>query len=103
MTLERRTHMAGELRTEHIGQRVVLKGWVDGHRDLGSLIFFEVRDRSGKVQCVLPEIANDAKDSSNNKGSLYETARSIRNEFVVFVAGVVRERSNKNPKIPTGD
>ena len=81
---------------EHVGKHVVLKGWVDGHRDLGSLIFFEVRDRSGKVQCVLPEQQPSIE-------ALYEKARGLRNEFVVFVAGVVRERSNKNPKIPTGD
>jgi len=95
--------MAGELRTEHIGQRVVLKGWVDGHRDLGSLIFFEVRDRSGKIQCVLPELKNDEKDAIDSKRQSYEVARKLRNEFVVCVLGVVCERSNKNPKIPTGD
>jgi aspartyl-tRNA synthetase len=95
--------MAGELRPEHIGQHVVLKGWVDGHRDLGSLIFFEVRDRSGKVQCVLPELKNDEKDAIDAKGQSYEIARKLRNEFVVSLIGVLRERSNKNPKIPTGD
>ncbi len=96
MGFHQRTNMAGELRSEHMGQRVVLKGWVDGHRDMGSLIFFEVRDRSGKVQCVLPF-------PSTSTGDLYLTASGLRSEFVVSVIGVVRERSNKNPKIPTGD
>jgi aspartyl-tRNA synthetase len=96
MSYRRRTIMAGELRSEHIGQQVVLKGWVDGHRDLGSLIFFEVRDRSGKVQCVSPFASTSTID-------LLLIASGLRNEYVVCVAGVVRERSNKNPKIPTGD
>ena len=53
MSFHQRTIMAGELRIEHIGQRIVLKGWVDGHRDFGGMLFIDIRDRSGKAQCVV--------------------------------------------------
>jgi aspartyl-tRNA synthetase len=94
MSFQQRTIMAGELRSEHIGQRVVLKGWVDGHRDFGGMLFIDVRDRSGKSQCVV---------SKETQESVYGTLSSIRSEDVVCIAGSVRERSNKNPKNPTGD
>ncbi len=99
MSFERRTHMAGDIRSAHIGQRVVLKGWVDGVRDMGGVMFLDVRDRSGKAQCIVRPQGN-ATDPSDRT---YELARKLRNEFVISVAGVVRERSNKNPKLPTGD
>lgn len=101
--------MAGELRSEHIGLRVVLNGWVDGVRDMGGLIFFEVRDRSGKVQCVVPtqhqfRDANDASDSTNeSRRQMHEISRRLRNEYVLSVTGVVSARSNINPKIVTGE
>ncbi len=111
MAFERRTHMAGELRREHIGTRVILKGWVDGVRDMGGVLFFDVRDRAGKAQCVVPAFEALETVGSDGKGKkddgdaarIQDVSRKLRNEFVVAVAGVVRERSNKNPKLPTGD
>ena len=100
MSFQRRTIMAGELRAEHIGQRVVLNGWVDGVRDMGGVLFFDVRDRSGKAQCVIRPVQSTASTESR---TLYETARKLRSEFVVAVAGIARRRENSNPKIPTGE
>ncbi len=97
--------MAGELRPEHIGQRVVLKGWVDARRDFGNLIFIDVRDRSGKAQCVI-DLGNPDSGGDGKKPEFmifYDDLKSVRSEFVVAVAGVVLERSNKNPNVPTGD
>jgi aspartyl-tRNA synthetase len=103
MSFERRTHMAGELRKDHIGQRVVLKGWVDGVRDFGGTIFFDVRDRSGKTQCLIGKAFWEGEKDESRHVANVAIASTLRSEFVVSVAGVVRERSNKNPKIPTGD
>jgi aspartyl-tRNA synthetase len=97
MQFKRRTVMAGELRAANIGERVVLNGWVDGHRDLGGMIFFDVRDRTGKIQCVVPA------PEPASQSEVYDSARKLRNEFVVVAEGMVRERSNKNAKIPTGE
>ncbi len=97
--------MAGELRKEHIGERVVLNGWVDARRDFGSLIFIDVRDRSGKAQCVI-DLGNPQPGGIGLKPEFmifYDDLKSLRTEFVLSVAGLVRERSNKNPNIPTGD
>ncbi len=87
--------MAGELSSQHIGERVVLSGWVDSNRDLGGLLFFDLRDRTGKSQCVV--------QPTDETALLYEIARKLRSEFVVNVEGVVRKRENPNPKIPTGE
>ncbi|HEY3874469.1 MAG TPA: aspartate--tRNA ligase, partial [Candidatus Kapabacteria bacterium] len=103
MTYERRTQMAGELRMEHIGQRVVLKGWVDSVRDFGGTFFIDIRDRSGKAQCVIGKAFWEGEVDEQKHISNIAISANLRSEFVVFVAGVVRERSNKNPKIPTGD
>jgi aspartyl-tRNA synthetase len=99
MAFERRTMMAGELRKEHIGQRVVLNGWVDGVRDMGGVLFFDIRDRSGKSQCVIKPLLSASTEST----TLYETARKLRSEFVVAVGGSVQLRENPNPKLPTGE
>ncbi|MDP4199160.1 MAG: aspartate--tRNA ligase [Bacteroidota bacterium] len=87
--------MAGELRQSNIGEQVVLNGWIASARDLGGVLFFDVRDRSGKCQCV---IQPDAETSS-----LYEEGRVLRSEFVIAVQGTVRQRENPNPKLPTGE
>ncbi len=90
-----RTHTCGELDSDHIGQEVVLKGWVDTRRDLGGVIFIDLRDRYGLTQVVFsPQDNRDA----------YEVASGLRNEYVVSVHGTVTSRSEEtiNPKLPTG-
>ena len=91
-----RTHGNGELRAEHAGEEVVLTGWVDRRRDLGGLIFLQLRDRSGIVQVVCdPARAEQAAAA----------AKQLRHEFVIGVKGKVELRSeeNRNPEMPTGD
>ncbi|WP_297281132.1 aspartate--tRNA ligase [uncultured Anaerococcus sp.] len=89
----KRSHMCGELRSENIGQSVVLMGWVAKKRNLGSLVFFDIRDKSGITQVVVRE------DDETN----HELASHLGSEYVVEVKGDVRERESKNPDIPTGD
>ncbi len=91
---ERRTHTCGQLRKEHAGQTVCVMGWVKKKRDLGNLIFMDLRDRTGFVQLAF--------DDSTDK-ALFEKAASCRNEFVLSVCGTVRVRSAVNPEIPTGE
>ncbi len=88
--------MCGELRAAHAGQRVVLLGWVNRRRDLGNLLFVDVRDRSGMTQLVL--------DKSDN-AALHEKANHLRSEFVIAAIGAVRKRDEKtiNKNIPTGE
>ncbi|NEU31568.1 aspartate--tRNA ligase [bacterium LRH843] len=90
-----RTHHCGEIRSEQVGEQVQLKGWVQRRRDLGQVIFLDVRDRSGIVQVVFsPEVDEKA----------LEIADRVRNEYVIDVEGVVVERdsSTVNDKIKTG-
>lgn len=89
-----RTHLAGELRQSEIGTSVRVAGWVAHRRDHGGVVFLDVRDVSGLVQVVL--------DPANE--SLAEIAASVRSEWVVSVAGVVRARpaGTTNPDLPTG-
>ncbi|VXA98975.1 aspartyl-tRNA synthetase, promiscuous (also recognizes tRNAasn) [Exiguobacterium sp. 8H] len=88
-----RTHMNGRVTESLIGQEVQLKGWVQKRRDLGGLIFIDLRDRTGIVQVVVrPE--NEA---------VHQLAETIRSEFVLDVKGTVLERENKNPNLPTGN
>ncbi len=91
---ERRTHYCGDLRETNIGEQVCVMGWVKKSRDLGSLIFIDLRDRSGIVQLAFDE---------NSEKAVFEKAMTIKTEFVVSARGVVRERSSKNPDIPTGN
>ncbi len=91
-----RTHRCGELRINNVGERVVLKGWVQRRRDLGQVIFLDVRDRSGIVQVVFnPEIDEKA----------LAIADRVRNEYVVQIEGTVvkRDESTINEKIATGE
>jgi aspartyl-tRNA synthetase len=86
----------GTLRANNSGEDVVLRGWVNRRRDLGGLIFIDLRDRYGLTQIVFnPEIAQDA----------HEAASDVRNEYVLEVSGIVRERPDgtKNPRLITGD
>ncbi len=90
-----RTYYCGEITEKAIGESIQLKGWVQRRRDLGGLIFIDLRDRTGVVQIVFnPGVSKEA----------LETAETLRNEFVIDVKGEVvkREESTFNPKIKTG-
>ncbi len=94
MTGLKRTNYCGELRSGDIGKEVVLCGWVQRQRDLGQLIFIDLRDRTGIIQLAF--------DDTTDK-SVFDKAFSVRSEYVLAARGVVRERSAKSNKIPTGD
>ncbi len=90
-----RTYFCGEVPETAIGEKVVLKGWAHRRRDLGGLIFIDLRDRSGVIQIVFsPDFSKEA----------LETAEKIRNEYVLSVEGTVvaREEGTYNPNIKTG-
>ena len=90
----KRSMYAGRVRKEHVGQEITLKGWVARRRDLGGLIFIDLRDREGIMQLVInPEIVS--KD-------VMETAESLRSEFVLEVTGQVVAREQANDKLATG-
>ncbi len=89
-----RTHTCGELRSEQIGSRVTLAGWVQKVRTLGAMTFIDIRDRYGITQLV-------ADDKSSEK--VREEASQLGREFVIAATGVVRERESKNSKMETGD
>jgi len=88
--------MCGELRRAQAGQRATLMGWVNRRRDLGSLIFIDLRDRSGWTQVVFDKESNPA---------LHERASDLRSEYVIAVTGRVHQRDGDtiNPNIPTGE
>lgn len=92
--LLKRTHMCGVMTKENIGQEVTLDGWVASQRSLGGLIFVDLRDKTGITQIVFDETIEKEK---------FELAQSLGREYVVGVTGTVRERSSKNPDIPTGE
>ena len=94
MTNLKRTHYCSELRIENKGEEVVVAGWVQRQRDLGKIIFTDLRDRTGIVQLSF--------DESTQK-EVFEKAVTMRSEYVVIAKGEVKERSSKNPEIPTGD
>ncbi len=85
-----RTHNNGELTLADAGKVVELKGWVAKKRNLGALVFIDLRDRYGITQIIVNE-------------ELEETAKKIKNEYIIYVKGTVVERSSKNPNMPTGD
>ncbi len=89
-----RTHTCGELRVSDVGARAVLLGWVQKIRDLGSIIFLDVRDRHGVTQVIVQD-----------DPGLLERAKRLRSEFVVGIEGVVDQRAadTVNAKLPTGD
>src|SRR5699024_1247694 len=89
------THYCGELREQHANENVRLKGWAQRRRDLGGVIFIDLRDRTGIVQVVFhPEVSQEA----------LQTADDVRSEFVLDVSGkvVIRDEETINPKIATG-
>lgn len=93
----KRTCMCGEIRSDDIGKSITIMGWVVRRRDLGNLIFVQIRDKSGIVQVVF--------DSSETEKSLFDKALTLRQEFVVAISGVVRARvgDNVNKKMETGE
>ena len=91
---DKRTHYCGNLSAENIGQRVTVCGWVQKQRDLGSLIFIDLRDREGIIQLSFDEAT--PKD-------VFDTAFTVRSEYVLSAKGVVRARSSVNKNIKTGD
>jgi aspartyl-tRNA synthetase len=93
----KRTHHCNELRLAHIGQTVTLAGWVHSRRDLGGVIFIDVRDREGRTQTVF--------DPSDLSKELFDQAAALRSECVIRVTGKVRQRpaGTNNSKIPTGE
>lgn len=94
--MDRRTKYCGEVRTDDIGKRIILQGWVQRIRDHGGLIFIDLRDREGVVQAVVdPAKSPDA----------FKLAESVRPEFVLELEGKVEKRpaGTENPNLPTGD
>ena len=90
----KRTNYCGEFRMAHVGQTASVCGWVQRQRDLGGLIFVDLRDRTGLVQLSFDD--STAKD-------IFDKASSLRGEYVIAATGTVREREAKTDKIPTGD
>ncbi|WP_174852933.1 aspartate--tRNA ligase [Streptococcus suis] len=89
-----RSMYAGRVRKEHVGQEITLKGWVGRRRDLGGLIFIDLRDREGIMQLVInPELVD---------ADLMATAESLRSEYVIEVTGTVVAREQENSNLPTG-
>jgi len=95
-TFRKRTVTCGELKKEHVGKTVTLTGWVDKRRDLGGLIFIDLRDRYGKTQIVF---------SPERHQGAHEIAGTLRSEYVLSATGIVRMRSDDtiNPNMITGD
>ena len=90
----KRSMYAGRVREEHVGTHITLKGWVSRRRDLGGLIFIDLRDREGIMQLVInPETVS---------AEVMATAESIRSEYVLEVTGLVEAREQANPNLPTG-
>ncbi|WP_042682139.1 aspartate--tRNA ligase [Anaerosalibacter massiliensis] len=90
----RRTHMCGELRSSNTGEEVVLMGWVQKKRNLGSLIFADLRDTTGIAQIVFDDTISE---------DLFKKAEKVKGEYVIAIKGKVRERESINPSIPTGE
>ncbi len=90
----KRTAYCGEFREEHAGQEVTVFGWVQRQRDLGQLIFVDLRDRTGIVQLAFDQ---------DTEREVFDKAFSLRSEYVVAARGEVRVRSSRNVDIPTGD
>ena len=92
----KRTHGCGSLREDNVGQEAVLMGWVNSRRDLGNLIFIDLRDREGITQVVFdPQVDQDS----------HKKAHILRNEWVVAVKGIVSRRlkGQENPELSTGN
>lgn len=95
MSKYKRTHMCGELSNNDIGKEVTLTGWVQKSRDLGGLLFLDLRDRSGIIQVIFDK---------EKQASLFDNATSIRSEYVILISGIVRKRDGAiNKKMKTGE
>ena len=90
----KRTDYCGTLNADFVGKEVTVAGWVQRRRDLGALIFIDLRDRTGVVQLAFDD---------NTDRAIFDKAFTVRSEYVLMAKGVVRERSSKNKDIPTGD
>ena len=90
----KRTHYCNDVREDLIGQEVVVCGWAAKRRNLGQLVFIDLRDRTGIVQLAF----GDETDRD-----VFEKAETVRSEFVLMAKGTVKERSSKNPDLPTGN
>ena len=90
-----RTNTCGELRLNHVGNKVVLTGWVQKVRDKGFMLWIDLRDRYGITQLIL--------DQEQSSVELLEMARTLGREYVIQVEGNVIERESKNDKMRTGD
>ena len=82
----KRTHFCGELRKEHIGETIILNGWVAKSRDLGPLLFIDIRDKTGICQIVFKKEENE---------ELYLKAKELKSEYVIGIKGKVFGRENK--------
>lgn len=96
MIFKKRTHTCGELRASDVGKTVTLNGWIDRRRDLGGLIFVDLRDRYGKTQIVF---------SPQHNPEAYQIAKELKSEYVISVTGKVERRPKgaENLSIPTGE
>lgn len=92
--LFKRTHTCGSLTIEDVGKEVVLNGWVAKRRNLGGLIFVDLRDKTGIVQVTFDDKIPEA---------VFELANSLRSEYVIGIKGIVKERTAKNSNLATGD
>ncbi len=90
----KRTDYCGILNADFVGKEVTVAGWVQRRRDLGALIFIDLRDRTGIVQLAFDD---------NTDREVFDKAFTVRSEYVLMAKGIVRERSSKNKDIPTGD
>ena len=90
----KRTHYCGDLRMDNVGEEVILNGWVQKKRNLGGLVFVDLRDIRGISQIIF--------DADVNKDA-FEKAEKLGSEYVIAVKGIVRERQAKNPNMATGD
>jgi len=90
----KRSHYSGDLREAHIGETVTLMGWVQKRRNLGGLIFVDLRDRSGICQIVFDTAVSE---------EAFSKANGLRNEYVLAVTGKVVQRESVNTNIPTGE
>ena len=90
----KRTHYCGDLRIANVGEEVVLNGWVQKKRNLGGLVFVDLRDIKGISQIIF---------DTNVSEEAFNKAEKLGSEYVVAVKGIVRERQSKNPNMETGD
>ncbi len=92
--LFKRTHMCGTLTINDVDSQVVLNGWVAKRRNLGGLIFVDLRDKTGITQITFDDKIPE---------EIFALADTLRSEYVIGVKGTVKERSAKNPYLATGD